>query len=162
MVSPVKEHTTLITKQFMANFFLPGHPGAKQLGRPPEPRKMKKTLLAYENEVENYLISFPANETALKIATKSLHTDAVSTTIADYPPNRVLNINPPEIDPTETQLCRKARSELSRLRSGFSRTLNNYMARLDPNIEDKCTQCQASPHDTNHLFTCPAKPSNLF
>ena len=32
---------------------------------------------------------------------------------------------------------------------------------VDPDIEDKFPDCGHTPHDTNHLFNCPDKPTVL-
>ena len=55
----------------------------------------------------------------------------------------------------------QVRSELARLRSGFSRNLNSYMNRIDPSIADTCPACNSTPHDTDHLFNCNSKPTHL-
>ena len=151
----------LITKQFVANFFLPGHPGTKHLGRPPEPRKMKNSALSHTNELRNKLPNDFIDMKAIKSVQKSVHTDTVKNTLDSYTVNRVLAINPPDINHDEVKLSRETRTELSRLRSGFSRKLNSYMSRIDPTVEDKCPQCSATPHDTTHLFNCPANPSQM-
>ena len=33
--------------------------------------------------------------------------------------------------------------------------------RIDEEIEDKCPDCNTSPHNTNHLFNCQLKPPSL-
>ena len=75
--------------------------------------------------------------------------------------NKVLNQLPPDINPEEKSLSRRARSELARLRSGYSRRLNNYLARIDPEIQDICPLCNATPHNTAHLFSCCQNPTDL-
>ena len=42
-VLPLREHSTLITKQFTAACFNPSHPGNKHLGKIPPARRMKIT-----------------------------------------------------------------------------------------------------------------------
>ena len=84
-----------------------------------------------------------------------------ASTIASYPPNRVLQRKPPDINKEENLLPRPARSELARLRSDFSRNLNSYMSRIDPSIQDTCPSCNHTPHDTNHLFNCGSRPTDL-
>ena len=76
-------------------------------------------------------------------------------------PNKVLNARPPEIDSTEKTLPRPVRTGLARLRTGYSRILNSYVNRLDPDVEDKCPLCCHTPHDTAHLFQCPQNPTDL-
>ena len=95
---------------------------------------------------------------------KDIHTETVRKTIQQYSENRILGQAynpPPPINPDEIKLTRIARSRLSQLRSGFLRLLNFYLNRLDDKIENKCPKCQATPHDTNHLFNCHATPTSL-
>ena len=40
-VLPVKEHSTMFSKQFTASFFLPRHPGHKHLNKPKAARNLK-------------------------------------------------------------------------------------------------------------------------
>ena len=85
----------------------------------------------------------------------------MTSTLASYPPNRVLQRRPPDISKEEKLLPRLARAELARLRSGFSRNLNSYMSRIDPSIADTCPACNHTPHDTIHLFNCSNNPTHL-
>ena len=55
-VLPIKEHATLISKQFLASCFVPGHPGAKHINRPPDPRNMKNTILQYREQISPTLL----------------------------------------------------------------------------------------------------------
>src|SRR5262245_6010409 len=91
-----------------------------------------------------------------------LRTEAVNKATNMASSNRVLGCQPPNINPMEKCLLRTARSILSQLRSGFSRVLNNYKARIEKGINDIWPNCNGSPHDTNHLFKCPAKPNYFF
>ena len=160
---PVKDHCILITKQYLAACHLPGHPGQKQLTRPPERRKKKLTLLEYKADVARHIddSDIDMDEDKYKEILKIIHTEEVTATIQRQDPNRVLGESPPSISKTELMLNRRARSRLSQLRSGFSYLLNSYRHRLDDSVPDTCPLCNASPHDTNHLFTCSSLPTNL-
>lgn len=160
-VLPIQQHSRLLTKQFVAATFLPGHPGAKHLTRPPEPRKMKTSLMQHNEEIAQLYQDQVVDEDSYKSSIRILHSDAVREALDSYAPNRVLGTPPPEIHFSESLLPRPIRSELSRLRSGFSRKLNSYMSRIDTSIEDKCPSCQGSPHNTIHLFNCPDNPTPL-
>ena len=85
----------------------------------------------------------------------------MASTLSTYNVNRVLQDNPPDINPEEQQRPRAARSELARLRTGFSRNLNSYLHRLDESDPDTCPDCNAQQHTTNHLFACTSNPTNL-
>ena len=90
-----------------------------------------------------------------------LFTSEVKNTLENLPPNDVLGCKPPEINKEELSLPRHVRTQLSQLRSGFSRKLNSYLTRLDNTVEDKCPNCSYVPHDTAHLFNCPDDPTTL-
>ena len=79
--------------------------------------------------------------------------------LASYPPKKVLGKEPPEIHKEEVDLPRNIRTTLSQLRSGYSKILNSYNHRLNEEVEDKCPKCLGTPHDTLHLFNCPANPT---
>ena len=97
----------------------------------------------------------------MKEIIKKIHTETVHNAINNLENNRILKTKPPDIDKSESSLPRKCRSELARLRSGFSRKVNSYMSRIDSDIEDKCPLCYATPHDVEHLFNCSENPTNL-
>ena len=158
-VLPIQPHAMLLTKQFLLTNHLPGHPGQKHLDRPPPPRNMKKTILHYKDDIQQCLpvVDKPSHKAGLK----HLHTTAVNRTIANYADNRVLKRKAPPLNTEEESLPRKVRTELSRLRSGFSRNLNDYRNRLDPTIPNTCPLCNNSPHDVTHLFNCPNNPTTF-
>ena len=118
---------------------------------------MKFTLLKHEEEVSaKYKSGLNFKETM-----KKLHTEAVKSTIENYQNNRVLQYPPPEINKEEQTLSRRSRTGLAKLRSGFCRTLNSYMSRIDQEIQDVCTLCNKTPHNSNHLFNCASNPTTL-
>ena len=153
---PVKDHCTMVSKQYLAACHQQNHPGNKHLNKTPQPRNLKPTILSYEAEVKD---KFRGG--LYKDVLKNLHTAAVKSTLDNYQPNRVLGTKPPNINPEEMILERSVRSRLARLRSGFCRSLNSYMSRIDNSIIDACPRCDNSPHDTRHLFNCPDDPTEL-
>ena len=38
--------------------------------------------------------------------------------------------------------------------------LNSYLSRVNPEVIDCCPSCQGTPHNTQHLFDCPANPTD--
>ena len=130
--------------------------GHRLMDLPPPQRQLKLTHLQHAPEISDKFRGM-----TYKQVVKALHTATVANTLASYPPNRVLQRRPPDISKEEKLLPRPVRSELARLRSGFSRNLNSYMNRIDPSIADSCPACNSTPHDTNHLFNCNSNPTHL-
>ena len=152
---PVKDHCNLLTKQFPA-LHQRIHPGNKHLDKEPSSRNLKPTCYRHKEEVQENFRGGLYKEVLSK-----LHTEAVSRTLQNYPPNKILGTAPPKINKEEITLNRRARSRLTRLRSGYCRSLNSYMARRDNSIQNACPDCQHTPHDTNHLFNCTMNPTDL-
>ena len=165
-VLPLKQHAELLTKQYLASFHHPNHPGNADLHRPEDltSRNKKQTVLKYKQEVQE-VFDQPNPPTAIdkkiKKCNKVLHTKAVSQAINSYAPNRVLGTKPPKIHQEENQLSRKTRVKLAQHRSGFVPDLFSYKHRIDESIPDNCPNCNLTPHDVIHLFNCPMKPTEL-
>ena len=157
-----KQHCEMVTQQYKASCHLAGNPGNKQLHNPPPARKMKDTLLTHENKVQEHFETDSRDRDSIKKFIKSIHTDTVRSTLSSYPNNKVLNETPPDLSLEEINLSKKARSELSRLCSGYSRNLYSYLSRLNPEIQDSCPRCGATPHNTTHLFNCTQRPAQIF
>ena len=96
-----------------------------------------------------------------KFIKKEIHTRSVENTITAYPHNKVLGRTPPPLVKEEIDLPRKTRATLSQLRSGYSKVLNSYNNVLDETVPNECPLCLQTPHNTAHLFCCPANPTNL-
>ena len=142
---------------------LDSHPVRVDLTLPPPPRSMKHTLRSkFGNHVQNIL---PRNQhldrDLYKAKLKVIHTADVRSSILNLGNNPVLDAPPPEVHKGEKDLPRTTRSTLSQLRSGYSISLNSYKARLEPEVDDICPNCNVGPHTTHHLFNCTAKPTNL-
>ena len=160
-VLPVKNHCEMVSKQFLAACYTPAYPGNRQIKREKKPREMKNTNTSlYENEIaDKYTRIDPTIEDKLII--KNIHTESVAKTIEQHQPNKVLHRRPPEISTKEKDLSWIERVELARLRLGYSRKLNNYPARIDDEIQDRCPSCNISPHNTEHLFNCNKNITSL-
>jgi hypothetical protein len=157
-ILPLKDHCKMITNQFLLSNHVPDHPGFRLTSKPLPPRSLKPTIQHNRQEIEHLL---PVDKDALKAKMKCIHTSEVQKALAQYPPNKVLQRNPPEVNKEETSLQRITRSRLTQLRSGYSRMLNSYLHRIDDNISDRCPLCNQPPHNTQHLFNCPNNPTNL-
>ena len=77
-VLPVKEHSTLITKQYLAASHLPGHPGQKHLNRPPDRRNKKHSLLTHLPEISSLINEESMNTVKYKEIIKTIHTNEVA------------------------------------------------------------------------------------
>ena len=161
-ILPVKEHCTMLSKQFLLTKHLPEHPNHRNL--PPDyPERVMKETLETENgtEIRDLIPPTGLNELNFKSKIKHIHTDTVRNTLRARPNNGVLNARPPEIDTSEATLPRKTRTTLAQLRSGYSTHLNSYMSRIREDTPDTCQLCGLGPHDTRHLFSCTEKPTTL-
>ena len=133
-------------------------PGFQLTSKPLPPRSLKPTLQHSRKDIADLL---PVNKDDLKAKIRVIHTRGVQKALAQYPPNKVLQRNPPEVNSEEISLHRMTRSKLSQLRSGYSRLLNSYLHKIEEKDDDRCHLCNQSPHNTTHLFNCPNNPTKL-
>ena len=156
---PVKEHNTMLSRQFLLQTHQTNHPNRQWNHTDPPQRLMKPTLIScHQDSIEPVLTN---TEGWYKIGIKSIHTTAVSNTINGYEPNKLLQRIPPVISPDERRLPRSTRTTLAQRRSGFRPLLTSYMSRLDPSVKNECPLCESQPHDTAHFFSCPHRPTAL-
>ena len=162
MILPIRQHSKLLTDQYLAQCRNRHHPCHDLFNNPPPPpRPMKHTLFTYSNDrITATTSQMPANHTTKELI-KLLHSKTVSETTAAYNLNPILNAVPPPINPAEQSLPRKTRCTLAQLRSGYSSTLNSYMNRINQTVIDSCNHCFSPHHTTQHLFNCPARPTTL-
>ena len=90
-----------------------------------------------------------------------LHIQAVSDTVNNFQPNRVLNAIPPLIHPSETSLPRRTRTILCQLRSGHCAKLRDFQFRIGQSDSDLCPNCGNARNTSSHLFSCTTFPTNL-
>ena len=157
-ILPLKDHCKMITNQYLLSNHLPDHPGFQLTSKPLPPRSLKPTLQHSRKDIADLL---PVNKDDLKAKIRVIHTRGVQKALAQYPPNKVLQRNPPEVNSEEISLHRMTRSKLSQLRSGYSRLLNSYLHKIEEKDDDRCQLCNQSPHNTTHLFNCPNNPTKL-
>ena len=153
-ILPVKEHTEMLTNQFLLSMHKQDHPNHHLLTEPIQPRKIKSSIIDKQPNVHRYLRDGER--------LKKIHEDAHAVCRNKYPVNKVLNTRPPAINVKEEKgLPRMTRSKLAQLRSGYSPFLQSYLARIDSRIDPKCTDCNLEDHTTVHVFNCPTKPTRL-
>jgi hypothetical protein len=157
----VRNHSTLLAKQYTLACYQPHHPGHRHTTQPDPPRQMKGDLMSNRAAVEPLTAGGVVDTRQYRAGLRRLHTEAVHEALQDYAPNNVLGCSPPAVAASEQQLSRRARSVLSQLRSGYCNLLNSYKARLSPDVQNICPECGVAPHDVAHLFDCTARPTQL-
>ena len=156
----VKEHNELLTKHFLLGSFLPQRAdhyttakSAAQLDIRPHP------LTLGARDLDKYIQQVRTTMSLYKKSLNELHRKAAEN--ATKNPSKLLGEPPPAVAKEEEVLSRETRCKLSQLRSGYSTILQNCKHRVDTDITDECPLCQGSPHNTEHLFNCPANPTLL-
>ena len=152
----VKEHSVLLSEQYLVQCLDPEHVCHHITKLDPPPRLMKHTLFTGHHGSVLPHLADTKRETL-----QALHTSAVARSIDNRGINRVLRKKPPDISDEETTLKRKQRTTLSQLRSGHCRLLNSYLNRLMPTVDPSCPDCGVIPQDVPHLFNCSANPNTL-
>jgi len=159
---PVADSLSLICSQFLVRACQPHHPSHEVSQADPGARPMKNTLRSrFLPAVEHHLQDGLADPGSYRVAIKALHTSAVRRAIIRQSPNRVLRRAPPPVAAAEIDLPRAHRVALSQLRSGYCPTLNQYRHRVGWSPTASCPECGAPVQSTDHLFDCPAHPTDL-
>ena len=154
----VREHSELLSAQYLARCLEPGNVCHPITTRAAPERRMKETLYTkHRNTVEPIMV-----KNDRKATLQALHTDAVDKAVRSQERNVVLDGRPPPISSSEKELSRRERSTLAQLRSGHCRLLGSYKSRIKKDASlNVCSDCGTSPHDVTHLFTCPAHPTTM-
>ena len=156
---PVRDHCQLLSAQHLLASQSTHHPNHQGIKDSVSERDMRKTLTEkFGSDVES--ATGRSHPKWLKRGNIVLHSKFVRKSISNMRNNKVLNAPPPPISESE-KLLRSTRVKLAQLRGGYSKLLNSYMSRIDPEVRDVCPDCQESPHDTKHLFQCKNKPTHL-
>jgi hypothetical protein len=161
-VLPLRCHAELLTTQYLLACHRPVHPCHHHIVDPEPPRNMKKSNWSYRRDIAHITDNGSITDLQYRAGLRTLHTDAVTSSIASYAPNRVLGTRAPPVARSERSLPRRARTTLAQLRSGFCKLLNSYKCRISNGaIADVCPACGAVPHDVAHLFECRTNPTHL-
>ena len=122
----VREHSELLSTQYLARCLEPGNVCHLITTRATPERQMKETLYTrHRNTVEPMLV-----ENDRKAILHALHTDAVDKAVKSHERNVVLDGRHPPINNSEKDLTRKERSTLAQLRCGYCRLLSFYTSRI--------------------------------
>ena len=158
-VLKVREHSGLLSAQYLARCLEPENVNNSITTRDPHPkRRMKETLFTrHRSTVEPMMIAKDRKATL-----QSIHTMAVNQAVTSLKRNVVLDDRPPLINISEKELTRKERTTLTQRRSGHCRLLGSYKSRISKDASlDVCADCDKTPHDVKHLFNCPAHPTTM-
>ena len=98
---------------------------------------------------------------SLRHTMKATHTNIVREARKSLCVNPILNKPPPPICTSEQYLPRTHRTLLAQLRCNSCPRLNQYQNFIRPATPNTCPACSLSPHNTQHLFSCPAIPTHL-
>ena len=110
----LKEHSELLSAQFLVRCLEPGNVCHPITTRATPERQMKETLyIRHRDTVEPIMVK---ND-------RKAHTDAVVKAVQCHKSNVVLDGGPPHISSSEKQLTRKEHSTLAQLRSAYCRLL---------------------------------------
>ena len=129
----VREHSELLSAQYLARCLEPGNVCHPITTRATPERQMKETLYTrHRNTVEPMMV-----KNDRKATLQALHTSAVVKAVQCHEGNVVLDGRPPHISNSEKELTRKERSTLAQLRSGYCRRLGSYKSRIkkDANLD---------------------------
>ena len=154
----VREHSELLSAQYLARCLEPGNVCHSITTRETPKRRMKQTLFPrYRNTVEPMLL---ANNR--KATLQAIHSDAVNKAVKDQKKNIVLDGLPQPINDSEKDLTRKERATLAQLRCGYYKLLGAYKSRIKTDASlDVCADCGKTLHDVKHLLACSAHPMTL-
>ena len=110
----VREHSELLSAQYVARCLAPGNVCHSITTRETHKRRMKETLfIRHRNTVEPMML---ANNR--KVTLQAIHSDAVNKAVKDKKNNIVLDGLPHPINDSEKDLTRKERATLAQLGSG--------------------------------------------
>ena len=148
----VREHSELLSTQYLARCLEPGNVCHSITTRETPKRRMKETLFTrHRNTV-----------VPMKSTLQAIHSDAVNKAVKDQKKNIVLDGLPHPINDSEKDLTRKERATLAQLRSGYCKLLGSYRSRIKKDTSlDVCADCSKTPHYVKILFACPAHPTTL-
>ena len=118
----VKEHSELLSAQYLARCLEPGNVCHPITTRATPERQMKETLsIRHRNTVDPMMV-----KNDWKATLQALHTAAVVKAVQCHERNVVLDGRPPPVSNSERELTRKERSPFAQLRSGYCRLLCSY------------------------------------
>ena len=148
----VKEHSELLSAQYLTRCLEPENVYFSITTREPPKRMMKETLFTRHHSAVEPLMIAKDRKTTLQ----TIYTMTVNQAVTSLGRNVVLDDRPPAINISEKELT------LAELRSGHCRLLGSHKSRISKDVSlDVCADCGKTPHDVKHLFNCPAHPTTI-
>ena len=162
LVLHVRAHLSMLCSQFLLSALRPNHPSHPTVTADSGPRNIRHTLQSrFRPSISAHLIDGITQPDCYRESLRQVHSDAVAATIAALSPNRLLGVSPPAVSASEQRLPRAHRTTLSQLRSGFSSAMRDYRHRIGAEPTPECPECADPCHSVPHLFSCPARPTDL-
>ena len=157
-VLKVREHSELLSAQYLARCLEPGNVNNSITTRDKPKRRMKETLFTrHRSTVEPMMV---ANDR--KATLRAIHTSAVNQAVNRQEVNVVLDDRSPLINNSEKDLTRKECTTLAQLTSGHCRLLGSYNSRINKDASlNVCADCGWTPHDVKHIFNCQTHPTTV-
>ena len=162
----VSESLELSCRQFLVSVLRVNHPSHLTVNLSTGQRIGRKggivhTLQSrYRESVEHYLTDGVVPEAEYKKIIKDIHTKTVDTSKKSLI-NNVLGGLPPAIHLSERSLPRLSRRTLCQLREDRCIGLETFKHKIGTAPDDLCPLCHNDSHISQHLFDCPASPTNL-
>ena len=164
-VLPVRAHLSMLCSQFLLGALRPNHPSHPTVTADSGLRNIRHTLQSrFRPSISAHLVDGISRITqpdSYRESLRRVHSDAVAAAIAAHSLNSLLGVSPPAVSASERRLPRALRTTLSQLRSGFSSALRNYRHRIGAEPSPECPECADPCHSVPHLFSCPARPTDL-
>ena len=136
-VLKVREHSELLSEQYLARCLEPGNVCHSITTRETPKRRMETQFTRHRNTIEPMMLSDNRKATL-----QAINTDAVSKPVKDQKKNIVLDDLPHPINDFEKDLTRKERATLAQLRSGYCKLLCSYKSRIKKDASlNVCADC---------------------
>ena len=161
-VLPVHAHLSMLCSQILLSALRPNHPSHSTVTADSGPRNIRHTLQSrFRPSISVHLIDGITQPDSYRESLRRVHSDAVAATIAALSPNSLLGVSPPAVSASERRLPMAHRTTLSQLRSGFSSAMRDNRHRIRAEPTPECPECADPCHSVPHLFSCPARPTDL-
>ena len=152
----------LITSQYREGARDPDHPLHREATAPDPARMMKPTAFhTTQVTVVHGCAPLGGEKKEIVMNKRRLHTAIVQDQVNSTPIHPLINAKPPVVHKSELNLPRETRRTLAQLRAQKCPLLQEYLHTIGTAEHPNCPLCHQGPHNTAHLFRCPAIPTDL-